>query len=365
MTNYVVTTLDDVPETGPVTPDGQVSLREAIRAANTNAQVGDAPAGQPGVGPADQVDTITFDSSLQGSTLNIPHGVLNITDDLVITGPGSSQLTIDAQTETGIFDVSGSIMVSLSGLTLTNGFATDGGAIYNAAANLTLNDVVISGSSAVGTEGGGQGGGLYNGSGNVTITNSSITGNSASYGGAVFSDGGLLEITASSFTANTAGSYGGAIYNQGGTVSAENSRFFTNSATYGGAAWNASEGSASFRSSTFSQNSASINGGALGITSGASLTLVNSTVSGNTANSLGGGIDNESNLTVVNSTIVANRAYANESISGAAGNDLLFTGGMGNDPLTRDPWTRMKPRRMKRRRARTGITSSSATATTR
>ncbi len=301
LTNYVVTSLDDVPETGPVTADGQVSLREAIRAANTNTQVGDAAAGEVG-GIGGATDTITFASSLQGSTLNIPNGVLGITDDLTITGLGSSQFAIDAQSETGIFDVSGSITVSISGLTLASGFASFGGAIYNQDADLTLTEVVIRDSEAFGGEGGGgRGGGLFNEVGQVTILDSMITNNSADFGGAVSNSAGSVRIQQSTISNNNGGFDGGGIYNAG---------------------------SLQVRNSTLSGNSSFADGG--GIYNTGNVMVTNSTLSGNFASGFGGGIDNEGNLTTVNDTVVANWAANHESVIAGDGNDFLF-GGNGND----------------------------------
>ncbi len=277
LTNYVVDTLDDVPNTD----DGLVSLREAILAANTNMQFGDAAAGQPGVGPADEIDTITFSSSLQGSTLTLASGEFSITDDLVIIGPGSSQFTIDAIGETGIFDVSGSIGVSISGLTLANGYAAFGGAIYNQSADLTLDDLVIEASRAVGFEGGGEGGGVYNDSGHVSISNSTITNNSADYGGGVSNSSGSVLIQNTTISNNNAGFQGGGIYNFG------------------------------------------------------EATVTNSTLSRNFASGVGGGINNQGSLTVVNSTVVDNWAANYETISAGDANDFLF-GGDGNNLILSD-----------------------------
>lgn len=61
--------------------DGVVALREAITAANTNAPVGDAPAGDPGN------DTITFDIPGSGPHVITPLSPLPvITDTLTIDG---------------------------------------------------------------------------------------------------------------------------------------------------------------------------------------------------------------------------------------------------------------------------------------
>src|SRR6476620_3437383 len=119
-------------------PDGQITLLEAITAANNDAPAVDAPAG--GIGP----DVIRFDPSLNGQTINLNGAALTIIDNLTITGPGSDLLTIDAF-NTHIFHVNdfdfipGTISVQISGLTLTDGDSNIAGAIYNEEV-LTLTD---------------------------------------------------------------------------------------------------------------------------------------------------------------------------------------------------------------------------------
>jgi len=48
--------------------DGEVTLREAIVAANTNLPAGDAPAGDVGI------DTIEFAAALSGQTITLDRG---------------------------------------------------------------------------------------------------------------------------------------------------------------------------------------------------------------------------------------------------------------------------------------------------
>lgn len=85
LTAYIVDTLDDT-----VSADGKLSLREAIEAANTNAAVNEAAAGETG----GAVDSITFDASLSGGTITLGGTRLNVTDSLSIAGLGASQLAI-------------------------------------------------------------------------------------------------------------------------------------------------------------------------------------------------------------------------------------------------------------------------------
>ncbi len=73
--------------------DGSVTLREAIQAANTNTSVDGSEVGNG-------ADTIKFDPTLDGATINLEFGDgesgdMDITESLVIDG-GTTNITIDA-----------------------------------------------------------------------------------------------------------------------------------------------------------------------------------------------------------------------------------------------------------------------------
>src|SRR5687767_2794880 len=79
--------------------DGQVTLREAIVAANSNTSVDGSTAGSG-------ADEILFSSPLftQGpGTITLGLGELQITDDLTITGPGADLLTINGNNASRVF----------------------------------------------------------------------------------------------------------------------------------------------------------------------------------------------------------------------------------------------------------------------
>ena len=83
-------------------------------------------------------------------------GGFAITGDVHIVGPGSDMLTIDAHGGSRIFYLADDIAATLSGFTLANGIASDGGGIYNAG-ELTLEEVTLSGNG-----GGERRGRVYN-----------------------------------------------------------------------------------------------------------------------------------------------------------------------------------------------------------
>ena len=121
LTAFVVNSLVD-DASGAV--DGQISLREAVIAANTNAAFGDAPAGES------TDDTITFDLP-SGSVYELTEGRIDILEGLTIRG-GSSDLTINAGGRSRIFVVNAIERVSISKLRLVEGRASRGAAIFAA-----------------------------------------------------------------------------------------------------------------------------------------------------------------------------------------------------------------------------------------
>src|SRR2546426_371043 len=84
--------------------------------------------------------------------------------DTLVDGAGASR----------VFHVAPSQTVAISGITVRNGADQAGGGIF-AQGNLTLNDVVVTGNSAMGAGGGGIRGG-----GALTLTLSVVAGNMCS-----------------------------------------------------------------------------------------------------------------------------------------------------------------------------------------
>ena len=101
-----------------LTVDGKVTLREAIKAANTNTRVDGSVAGQAGV-----QDEIVFKPGLTGTIkLNPALGELFITGSVQIVGLGAKNTVIDAQGNSRVFEVARSAgNVTLSSLTVTGG----------------------------------------------------------------------------------------------------------------------------------------------------------------------------------------------------------------------------------------------------
>lgn len=227
-------------------------------------------------------------------------GDLDITDSLVLVGAGLDQTFIDGNGIDRIFDISDpDITVTVSGLTITNGFiaapAEEGGGAIRNQGTLILNNVSVSGNVVEGGGSGGHGGGILNG-GVCTIQNSTISANSAGSGGGIFNAGGsILNVSASTLHANSAGR-GGGMFNEGAGL---------------------------VRNATISGNRTSpgypSQGG--GLHNAGRLDLVQSTIARNTS-SMGGGMHNGGTLNMIN-TLLADNAGSNCSLS-APVNSLGF-----------------------------------------
>ncbi|HEX4128849.1 MAG TPA: choice-of-anchor Q domain-containing protein [Pirellulales bacterium] len=300
LTSIVVTTASDAAS------HSGVSLRDAIITANTDA--------------ANAIsDTITFDASLNGSTITLSQGQLEIGAGTVVpsvgvvTINGGNQITISGNNTTGVLSVIGGNAV-LNGLAIID--ASQGGGLFNEepgdGGTLLLTNSTISGSV--------NGGGIEN-YGIMTVINSTISGNySANSGGGIY-NAGTMTVSDSTISGNT-GNDGGGIENSA-TMTVVNSTISGNSTSntgdYGGGIENSG--------SAFSHGT---------------MTLSNSTVSGNTAGN-GGGVNDGGVMVISNSTIAANSALDNgdgiydEAFSSGTSLTLLSTIVAGNMPVNSNP----------------------------
>ncbi|MGH2950810.1 MAG: right-handed parallel beta-helix repeat-containing protein, partial [Solirubrobacterales bacterium] len=320
---FQVTSTEDELDPGPtaVECDDDCTLREALYEANDDSD-----------GP----DTITFAANVTGTiTVDAGYDQFYIQEGVTIQGPGANVLAISGGDDRRVFYVNTDEegepheSVTISGLTLTQGFTPFyGGALYSYDSALTLADVVVDDNYA-----GIDGGGVWSSDGRLTITNSLFTGNVVENydGGALAledtedSDADDVEvlISGSVFSGNSAGDGdgdGGALYlsSADGDVVIENTTVAGNRADDdGGGLWlrGSSSGDLTIRGSTISNNESYENdaGGAYISDIDGDILIENSTVSGNSAAYDGGGIyfdylDEDSTTTIRNSTIVNNVA---------------------------------------------------------
>lgn len=248
---------------------------------------------------------------------------------VIINGPGATVLKVrrdTSLTNVRIFTIA-SGTIRISGLTIEGGSHLGGGAgIYNGSSGeVTITDCVFH-NNRTGVAGGGA---INHGtSSTLYVQNTTFTENHATNGtgGAINTSlGGVVNITDSTFTDNHAGS-GGAISQQVGSLSITNSTLSGNTATYQGAGiQNSYDGSVTITSSRLTGNFAGNSGGAISNEAAGSLTVTRSTIHGNSATSSGGGIANYNGIAIIlESTVSGNTATA---LSGNGGGLTNFAAG--------------------------------------
>jgi hypothetical protein len=238
---------------------------------------------------------IVFASGLSGS-INLTTNLPNINYFLEIDGPGASQLSVNGQNARGIFHSVGLAPpgLQISGLTLRNGNNVAdgrGGAIFLAGGSpATVSDTVLSGNTA------GEGGGIYTLNGSLDVRRSTFIGNTApgvDGGGAISSYGTAVSISDSLISGNGAAVAGG-IRAEGsaafGSLAVQSSTVSGNETggCCGGILTNTTQATV-VRNSTISGNRVT-GGPSGGMYSYGPLTVVGSTIAGNTANDRGGGV---------------------------------------------------------------------------
>ncbi len=233
---------------------------------------------------------------------NFVNGVI-INKNIRIDGKGH---TIDAKNLGRIFKINNWCDVTLTNVTLTNGNATVGGAIYNFG-NLDLVHVNFVNNTAK------YGGAIMNYAYGLVLDDSTFVNNTAKIGGAIYNSADCFVVGNSTFANNTATSNGGVIFNYGIGFVVGNSTFVNNSAADGaGAILNGGRGFV-VGNSTFANNTATSKGGAI-YNYGIGFVVGNSTFANNTAEDAGAVYNEGDNSVVGNSTFVNNTAT---SIGGA------------------------------------------------
>jgi predicted outer membrane repeat protein len=276
------------------TPDSACSLRDAITAVWAIPQ---------STLPTPMMPTINFSVSALGISAAKP-GAINIDTggylftgaNVNIQGPGANLLSIASANLNLIFWFYVDTTVSVSGLTISNGYTTwagypiGGGGGILSDGTLTVSNCVFTGNTSTNWDGG-----AISSFGALTVTNSTFTGNTSSGFGGAIGSGGTLTVTNSTFTGNSASNTGGgALFSNGTTVTVTNSTFTGNTSTGssgGGGAilfGNSSSNTFTLTNSTFSGNSSASNGGAIEIDNG-SLIADNNIFMGNTAGNVSGG----------------------------------------------------------------------------
>ena len=217
-----VITVDSVADN--FNPDGQITLREAVRAANLD-DIADAIEGSQ---QGDGADTIRFHPDIVGQVIALTEGQLTLSSEVSIVGQGESLTIISGSEISRVFLVDDGtpeqLSVALSHLTVRDGFndatVVDGGAgiqsyedleldsvtidnnfvdffgdgaglsiLY---ANLFANNITVTNNYGPGEYGSNGGVSIFNS--NATIRNSHIAGNSSRSGGLYVSTVGDYDV---------------------------------------------------------------------------------------------------------------------------------------------------------------------------
>ncbi|OQD58363.1 adhesin-like protein [Methanobrevibacter arboriphilus JCM 13429 = DSM 1125] len=278
----------------------------------------------------------TIENASNGDIINLEAGIYtnNVTNILVnksltIQGKNPQTTIINAQNLGRIFNITSTGTLTLINITLINGNASDGGAIYNNNGKVTINYCIFENNTASSSTNA-RGGAIYNigSAGNLTINNSIFNNNNAliatanRQGGAIYNTN-FMNINNSTFTKNTAAS-GAAIYNAKTSI-INNSSFINNEASsHGGAIFNSQLNNIlKISNSTFINNTAPT-GGAIRSQNPGNTTVIGSSFINNTAG-VGGAIstDNQANLNVSYSRFVNNTDNNNYTINARGTTTIL------------------------------------------
>lgn len=236
-------------------------------------------------------EEITFNFT---GIIGLTSATLTITQDVIITGPGSGLLTVHrAGGGFRVFTMNPAT-VSISGMTIADGLAADGAGIL-ADSTLTLTDVIIKDCGASNS-----GGGIINYQ-DLTLTNCTIQNCTAiTEGGGIYNDGGTVIATNLILTDCYAAGDGGGIWNGLGDVTHTGGSITDNQADgVGGGILNTIGGTYTPTDLTISGNVPN------GINNSGTVPIVRCTLSGNN-----GGLDNTGAVTIDNSTLSGNINYA-------------------------------------------------------
>jgi CSLREA domain-containing protein len=273
---FTVNTTEDGTDATPgdaqcATEGGQCSLRAAIQEANM----------LPGPDTV-RVPAGTYLIAREGENEDqCATGDLDITSSINIVGDGAATTIVDANHRDRVFDVLPTGAAVVSGVTVQNGSAEQGGGARVEGGTLKLVECTVTANQAADT------------------------------GGGIDNDFGILEVERSTISGNVAHNTGGGVENSG---------------------------TASFRNATVSGNTADVLGG--GISNLGSATLNNSTVVTNTLT----GVDNDGQLVFMNSLIANNAGPDCQGTLTSRGFNLIrivdgctFDGDTSGDLLNMDP----------------------------
>ena len=239
--------------------------------------------------------TVTFDCD---GTIVVPEIAIGINTVLDATG---HDVTLSGNNANRVLFVNGGASLTVRHLTIADGStpSAGAGALVTPGNSLIVEDSTFSGNSSTN-----PGGAIFN-DGTLTITGSTITDNhsTGNFGGGIVSRS-TLDITDSTISLNSAQSDGGGVYILAGTATIQGSTIAGNSADSAGGVINF--GTLTVTNSTISGNmTLTSDGGGLFAADG-TMTVLNSTVTSNHSTDRGGGVRQQSTAVLsLSNTIVA------------------------------------------------------------
>lgn len=320
----VVNTTDDENNT-----DGDCSLREAIKAANTNAQVDQCRAGKDT--ETDHIKlangslySLVISGSSEDASDTGDLDVINNTFglDLVLEASNNGAATIsqDAATDDRVIHVLTGARAEIDGITITNGGNVFlGGGIYNQGTLQLSQSIVQSCAASTG------GGGIYN-AGTLNMVGSGITANTCPTGAGIYNNS-ITSISGSSAIYQHNGNTGAGIYNHG-TLTFSASSIYNNSATTnGGGIYN--DSLADIDGSQVYGNSATSGGGIHNAAAGSLTVEASSSIYKNSATNSGGGIYSAGTMDIENGTVIGGDSSLGNQNTAGIGGGIYISGATG------------------------------------
>ena len=228
-------------------------------------------------------DTLIVFSGTYNENIDLLGKALIIASEYFISADTShiSSTIIDGQSNGPVITISNSnsSQIKLVGLTIQNGSAQYGGAVYSINSNLFLESLII------------------------------LNNNSTANGGGLYLYGGNPNLSSITLSNNTATAYGGAIYMQNNSSAILNKLTIDNNSAENGAGIAMSSSNPTITNLVLSNNNADSTGGAIAMYSNSNPGLYNIVIHNNYAGQYGGAIySTNSNATIGNSTIVDNQS---------------------------------------------------------
>ncbi len=174
---------------------------------------------QEGLDAADGGDTVMVAAGTYNENISLDSDL----DGLTLQGAGALVTIIDGGGSDSVVEMDNFDGGTISGFTIRNGSAAEGGGINLDSSDSTITSCIITGNTAEL-----NGGGIYVGGGSPTIINNVMTDNNSLFGGANYVNSASPIFANNTIYGNTAGSCGGALYSPGSVFTMSNCILWNN-----------------------------------------------------------------------------------------------------------------------------------------